>query len=182
MLFCSTSGWVIGAEPHGIQLFNRLAKDVENEKQKECIIFDVGMNDGFYTNYGAFHGCRVFAFELQPSCINAAITAIRLNNLQSKVRIFNHPVSSSDDVLSIPLSKDNTLCRGTFSFTRTDEGNMNDAGSVTNFTAVRLDNIVPSGYKIDMLKIDTEGHDPQVLLGAENLFKNKQIRYLAMIF
>lgn len=145
------------------------------------------MNDGFYTNLGAYLGCRVYAFELQPACINAAITTIRLNNLQSKIRIFNYAVSDSEDVLSIPLAKNSTICRGRFSFTRSDLtdllpiSDVRDRGYVTNVTAVRLDKVVPSTFQIDLLKIDTEGHDPQVLLGAEELFRNKQIRYYCKI-
>ena len=42
--------------------------------------------------------------------------------------------------------------------------------------AIALDTFVPPGTMVDILKIDTEGHEPQVLQGALGLYKNKAIR------
>lgn len=160
---------------HGRFLFERMRAEIERENQTDCSIFDVGMNDAFYSNYGAYLGCHVTSFELQPACINSAITTFRLNNFQSRVRIFNQPVSDSESQLTIPLDSESTVCRGQFSFTR---AGWEDKLSATNFTAIRLDKFIPSTYKVDILKIDVEGHDPQVLMGAEELFKRRQIRYV----
>lgn len=43
------------------------------------------------------------------------------------------------------------------------------------FHTISLDTFVPSTTFIDILKIDVEGHDPEVLMGARRLFKENRI-------
>jgi len=42
----------------------------------------------------------------------------------------------------------------------------------------RLDDLIPAGKNISVLKIDTEGADTWVLIGAEKMLRQKRIRHI----
>ena len=56
--------------------------------------------------------------------------------------------------------------------------------NVENVKTVTLDNFCSKKKikNIDLLKIDTEGHEKEVLIGAKNLMKNKKIKYILIEF
>ena len=85
-----------------------------NFKHPSCLVVDVGMNDGFYTQMAAALGCRVISFELQDNCIQIATAAKRVNGFNShQISIHNNPVSDSNNTeLSMKIS-DDYPCSGT---------------------------------------------------------------------
>ena len=147
-----------------------------------CVVIDVGMNDGFYTMLSAALGFRVYGFELQDVCVQIAYDFLKRNQFEDRVIILNKPVSAHNNyVIPIPLSK---ACDGGFSFS----GRFTNAtrgiplghlslpvGDKKEFHTIALDTFVPSGTKVDILKIDTEGHEPQVLEGAMGLIRARAI-------
>ena len=44
------------------------------------------------------------------------------------------------------------------------------------FKTIALDSLIPKSVQIDILKIDVEGHELNVLLGAMGLFKRGQVK------
>lgn len=150
---------------------------------RKCVGVDIGMNDGFYTQMFAAYGCHVYAFELQESCIMISRNATRHNAFEDLVNIFRSPVTNKhNDVFKIPHGDDNDLqrCDGGFSITGSNP-NMkahkpfNVRGHHLLHT-VKLDSFFPENTIIDILKIDVEGHDPEVLGGAEKIFEEKRVR------
>ena len=152
-------------------------------KRGHCVVLDVGMNDGFYTMLSAALGCRVYAFEVQEMCVEIAHDFLKRNAFEDRVTIFNQPVSAQNNaVLAIPRLN---ACDGGFSFS----GAFANAKSGTlvghlgmqvrdkkEFHAIALDTFVPPGTTVDILKIDTEGHERQVLKGAKRLYETRAIR------
>jgi hypothetical protein len=65
-------------------------------KHPGCVAFDVGMNDGFFTQFSAAHGCKVWSFELQEACIKLSTDAAAMNNFTHLVTITRAPVANED--------------------------------------------------------------------------------------
>lgn len=148
-----------------------------------CTVIDVGMNDGFYTMLSAAMGCKVYAFEVQQMCVEIAYDFVARNHFEDTVHIFHQPVSAHNgEAMAIPHFE---ACDGGFSFsggfanatTGTRIGHLNlPVRAKSVLRAIALDTFVHSGTVVDILKIDTEGHEPHVLQGALGLYKSRAIR------
>jgi hypothetical protein len=82
--------WILDMERGPLDVAQRALK------QPGCIAFDVGMNDGFYTQFSAAHGCKVWSFELQEACIKLSTAAVAMNNFTDLVTITRAPVANKD--------------------------------------------------------------------------------------
>lgn len=166
-------------------LINIVKKTISN--QQSCLMVDVGMNIGQYSNFAAANGCRVVAFEMQEACIDFMLQLMQKNQLMENITIYQNPVSDKsniDIVLPYPAMEDNKLklCSGLYGFSRTDcDWCVSKSVNTTKtYKTVALDDFFPLSTFIDFLKIDTEGHDPQVLAGAEQLFRHRRVRYVQL--
>jgi len=123
---------------------------------------DIGANEG---NIVAFASEKIKAgkiYTFEPDLINfKKITSRFMNN--SKVKNFN--IALSDTIKSYSLKKNN------FFKLRTGMSVVNKKNS-KNFTN-KLDNLIDyfDNSKIDLIKIDTEGHDYNVINGALSIIK-----------
>ena len=182
----------VGINHHDWCLYNErqqtmLTIDILKTKQDQCVFIDVGMNDGFYTNLSGKLGCQVWSFELQRKCIELAKLAINTNNINDLVTILHLPVSSKHGkILSIPFPEEH-LCDGGFSFSGNNTSLLNvkvqqqhhknndTKHHLRQFQSIALDSFIHKNTYIDILKIDTEGHEPDVLMGSINLFRQHRI-------
>jgi FkbM family methyltransferase len=156
-----------------------LMADIMTKKRGNCLVVDVGMNDGFYTTMAAAFGCQVYSFELQRRCIELAQMAIHKNNFFDNVNIFQRPVSRTNgEIIEIPFPS-SEYCDGSFTFSGQDqEGRTHSHEHRTlnrTFLAVSLYSFIPKSAHIDILKVDVEGHETEVLVGALNIFKEHRI-------
>ena len=148
---------------------------VASRKQDSCLMLDVGMNDGYFTNVAAMMNCSVISFEMQQHCIDIAVAALRVNGKSEWVSVVPCPVSSvGNRTLMIPYS-DNLPCAGTFGFSRRDRV-AHPMNTKKSFTTVALESYLPTSALIDFIKVDVEGHDVEVMLGADLLFHTHRIR------
>lgn len=179
------SVWVRYAEMGPLTVAHRAMEG----KSGKCFAVDVGMNDGFYTQLSAAHGCNVIAFEFQESCIALSRNATTANGFNNLVSIFRAPVSNkNNEILKIPRgdSEAQKVCDGGFELKTNSNGA--DEGSVFHgvkaafevkshhhLYTVRLDSLIPPTAFVDFLKIDIEGHELEAVQGAEQLFKSHRI-------
>ena len=128
------------------------------------LFVDVGANVGSYSILAAkVCGAKVLAFEPDDSVRARFHDNVRLNEIQSSVKISGSCVSDSVGIrhFSTGLNCENKV---------TTEA----SSDATKKRSVRLVDVVPESDKI-ALKIDVEGHERQVLNGSEELLASGKV-------
>ena len=167
--------WITGAavgEAKGLSVLLNLAEPFQMDLAKKIapkngICFDIGANVGLYTLLFARYSRIVYAFEPFPRNICYLVKTLEINNVNNAIIV---PCAVSDK-------------NGLFWF---KEGLDYSTGKLSNegqqpVTTVSLDEFVEKGKIIpNILKIDVEGAEFQVIMGAKNLLlKHKPILLLS---
>lgn len=126
----------------------------------DCVI-DVGANVGTHTVYFAgVMGCRVIAFEAVRETADLLRENVRINGLNDRVSIHEVGVGAAPSMASI---------------TRQSQGNtgatalsINAAGPIP---ILPLDSRLSDLPTVKLVKIDVEGMEPEVLIGAVALLR-----------
>lgn len=155
--------WTIGAATHGCWLgsyeFAKL-QEFTNVLQRGDVVYDVGANVGYYSLAAArvvgTHG-RVYAFEPVERNLDYLRQHIALNKC-SNIEIVPFAVAQKPGTrhFSVGVSP--------------SEGHLEAMGGIT-VDVVSLDSITESGAirPPDVIKIDAEGAETEVLMGAEQV-------------
>jgi FkbM family methyltransferase len=131
------------------------------------VVFDVGSHIGIFTLKASGRvgvaGC-VYAFEPEIGNFRILRLNLSLNNIQN-ARVFNTAVSSSSGTLILKVDHSNT--GGNSVQLSSDWKKTSDLYEVVSSTT--LDEIIEQNevHKISFLKLDVEGHELEVLKGAE---------------
>jgi len=133
--------------------------------------FDVGANIGYYSLMFSAKGFRCHSFEPVKNTFLKLLSNVELNSF-SNTTLNNFGISSTCCSREINISPDacgNNSLENKFQTKQTEQ-----------ITLQTLDNycLEKNIGLIDLLKIDVEGHENEVLLGASNLlysFKIKEI-------
>ena len=142
-------------------------------KRYDPIILDVGANIGTMTTWFAktFPVCEIYSFEPQPQIFNMLCGNLAINNLYN-VRAFNYGLGSENKTLSF-FEPDyfNSSDFGTFSLIdsrvkTTDKKIIVEIKTIDWF--VKTFNL----SRVDLIKIDAEGMDYDILLGANDTIKS----------
>jgi len=157
--------------PKGVDLYYDLKKDVDTNRFRS--VFDVGANKGQsmskYLNW--FPKADIYGFE--PS--EEAFSVLKSNlSKYSRTNLINTALGS--DVGAKELAVGDNSERGSFHFEETGD-------EVVRRYSVRvetLDNFCLSNNvnKINFLKIDTEGHDMDVLKGGKKMLSNHNVDFV----
>lgn len=140
-------------EPRTVELIRQMVKP-----GMKCV--DVGAQSGFYTCViGQQVGPRgkVYAFEPLASSFEMLERNVRENHLQARVRAFPLAASNTNESLQASLVSNMYVA-----------GMVEGAACVT-IESVRLDDVITD--KIDLVKIDVEGHEPAAIRGMEQLIR-----------
>lgn len=138
------------------------------------IIFDVGANIGTFTTWmaKAFPSSKIYCFEPQHAVFQQLAGNIALNNLYN---VYTYNIALGSFIEYVELYQPDYFQNfdfGTFSIVkqdnipRTTEKNVIQVLTVDKFMEIYK---VP---RLDLLKIDAEGMDLQVLLGASYAIKS----------
>lgn len=142
------------------------------------VLFDVGANIGNYTKLLAEHfpDGEIFAFEPSPETFRAL-----RENCPPSVRPFNLGFGERAGKTTLYTNKSNRTIAsvyprklsGKHALGETEEITM---GTIDNFC--ERENI----SKIDLLKLDVEGHELQCLRGAQRMLSENKIRFIQFEF
>jgi FkbM family methyltransferase len=134
--------------------------------REEDLFIDIGANIGSYTILASAEiGAKTIAVEPIPTTFKALEDNIQINKLNSKVKALNIGLSSTIGILKFTKSMDSINHVATDTDTDTIDVNIDT-----------LDNILLSEISPIILKIDVEGFETQILLGAENTLKNNNLK------
>ena len=153
------------------------------------IIFDIGAHKGeFLKSIKQFN--KIYAFEPQKKIYNK----LQLLNEDNKILCLNLAISDNSGIKNLKINKKSST--STFSEIDTSSKwykikSLLLGGNIkTSFIAQEevntstLDDFCLKNKieNIDLLKIDTEGHEKEVLQGASSLLLNKKIKYILIEF
>lgn len=130
--------------------------------------FDIGANVGAYSMVMASQANvqRVMAFEPQPDCLAELRRNIQLNRYEDIV--IPHPIALSDERGEASFRKTGRLA-GDSGLVSTFLGPSIGRGREIRVDVGRLDDIYTTGGGEVVIKIDVEGHESNVLRGAERV-------------
>jgi FkbM family methyltransferase len=150
---------------------------ITNRDNNNILVFDIGHNDGDFTSttFSIFPKCVVHAFEANPQIVSK-------HESNKNVIINKFGVSDKNQVktLFVPTLKYDTKSSSHYSslYERTYFATLSEYETRKLEIEVRtVDDYCESNSVdfIDYLKIDTEGFEKEVLLGAAKMLKNKKI-------
>ena len=139
---------------------------IDKYLKDNSVILDIGANVGSHSLYWAIErkAQKVYSFEPYTQTYEILETNIKLNNLEKIVFPSNKGLSNETCNAKVKSFWERNV--GGTSFEKNSEG---------DFEFVSVDSLnIPE--KIDLIKIDVEGHEMEVLEGAiKTIFNNKPI-------
>jgi FkbM family methyltransferase len=169
------------AEAHGKALLRARVIDLATTEAlfrlmpRGGVAIDAGANLGYMTSVLAFRGGpagRVLAFEPMP----ATFAALRENVARwpadrvARVELHELALSSADGTASLQVPADHAANIGRASLER------NGDGASIDVRVARLDDLVAE--PVDVMKVDVEGHELDLLRGAERLLRDRRVRHI----
>lgn len=135
-------------EPETTQLFRQIIK-------RDMVVLDMGAYIGYFTLLfsGLVGSGQVYAFEPQPANFDLLKKNIELNNLKNVI-----PVNSA-------VSDSKTKLRFSSNYA---SSSVSDKGDI-EVDAIRIDDFLPKERKVDVVKLDVEGHELRALKGMERV-------------
>ncbi|MGA3068837.1 MAG: FkbM family methyltransferase [Terracidiphilus sp.] len=144
------------------------------------LVVDVGANIGHMTSIMAMRAGpngKVIAFEPHPvlfSELQYNIAVWRRNPQAAPIVAHNRALSSHTGVAQLVVPADFEMNHGVCSLAGNTEANLHGNHFEVAVTTLRA--AVDEGKQIGFLKIDVEGHELQVLIGAQDLLTLGNIR------
>jgi FkbM family methyltransferase len=151
--------------PVAVGVFERELQPVFEQFAKPGVVcLDIGANLGYYTVKMASLGATVYAFEPDPFNFHLLEKNVGENGLGGRVRLHRAACGSAAGLVSIAREP------GTANY-----GAVHVAGAGEQVSAevelVRVDVRVPQDVKVDFVKIDVEGFEPEALEGARAILE-----------
>jgi len=143
---------------------SKMLKFIRQHLGKDKIFLDIGANIGQHSLYASYLCKRVYSFEPIKRLYDQFNKSIVKNNILN-ITTYNYALGSSKK--DLPIYSNESNMAGSSVLVR-DNKNF-----LQNVKILRLDDV----YKeigidgVDMMKIDVEGYELEVLLGAENFIK-----------
>lgn len=164
-------------EPETIAWLDRLGK-------KESIFFDIGSNMGGYSIYFAKKfDAKVYSFEPSFKNLELMTRNVKLNNLQNNISIISNPLCDKFRFSKF-VQNDFTPAQAKSSFLLDQKdkdkflSNFKNKSSEVAYETIgfSLDNLFEIGLvpSPDLIKIDVDGNEFEILLGAKKILQNAQ--------
>jgi FkbM family methyltransferase len=136
------------------------------------LVADVGANIGLFSILAAYNGAKeVYAFEPVRETFEILQKNVQVNGLGNVIRPINKAIGEKNYATEISYGYAGDSCAHIDS----NEGE----GKKETIQVVTLDDAL-AGKKLGLMKIDTEGYEKNVLLGAKNLLATlKPVIYMS---
>lgn len=134
---------------------------IKNLSFKTGVAVDVGANIGYYSLILSKIVKKVISFEPGPQNLNVLRKNIASNKIKN-IEVVGKAVSDKKDNLKLGLSADN--------FGDHQVAVFDKSRSVVDIESISLDSYL-SSEKVSILKIDTQGWEPNVISGAKRIIK-----------
>lgn len=161
-------GWITtnSGEKKVLSLIRNLTKQ---HCTQTTLFLDIGANCGMYGLYASSMGCRTLLFDAQPGCHRLIRSNIHMNHQVSGLAsLIPRPVSDKHMVLTVPKS---TGCSGAFSVS---VGNKIGHGGNVSIPSISVPDAI-GRHPVFLAKIDTEGHELQVLRSMRPLAEQRLV-------
>ena len=167
--------------PHGRTLFRMLRQEPPG------LVLDVGSFDGRDAISFGKAGHQVWSFEPSPGKVGPIRERIAAADLAANVTLLPYALSNATGSAPFVVNRAGAGAKKMF---RGEWGSAQDGlgkplWRVDNHTAAivqvpmrRLDDLLPPGQEVLLLKVDAQGYDYHVLLGAARLLAAKRVRRL----
>lgn len=153
-----------------------LLRRLAGSKQRSSVIFDVGANKGEWTNEACAcfgNSAEFFAFEPVSATYAHLAAQVVLGSGQYKVKAMHLALGDNDGTAEIQISGS---LAGSNSFYKREGGRVKsehtESVRVAKGDTFCLEHRI---QRINLLKIDTEGHEMAVLLGFNELLAHQAI-------
>jgi FkbM family methyltransferase len=133
------------------------------QKIPEAVVLDIGANIGNHSVAIASYVKQLYCFEVQPQLIALLAENLRLNKIEH-AHIFYFGLSNSDKTLPVYIDKMGNLGRSTLEYSLHSPDFLEEMVELKQGDAVLAENNVK---KVDLIKIDIEGHEIMALLGLQ---------------
>lgn len=128
---------------------------------KDGVFLDVGAHEGHWTvRIGKQKARKVYAVEANVITAHKLLVNCQKNDIGNKVVII--PMAASDGLYQVDM---------TDPYDQETGGSNKIDGYGGVIPTVPLDSVIPDGDKIDVVKIDVEGHDVEVLNGMVEILR-----------
>ena len=138
-------------------------------------LYDIGANLGVTCIPAVQRKMIQTAIAVEPVMQNYDVLKMNiiLNKLEKKIMHYNCALSDRTDIdAKIEISKDNSGDNRVILDTNLD--NLNQSSNIQKIVTDKFDNLFKNiNGNEDLIWIDTQGYEPKVLMGAENLIKSK---------
>ena len=138
-------------------------------------LYDIGANLGVTCIPAIKRKMILNAIAVEPVMQNYDVLKMNiiLNKLEKKIMHYNCALSDRTDIdAQIEISKDNSGDNRVILDTNLD--NLNQSSNIQKIVTDKFDNLFKNiNGNEDLIWIDTQGYEPKVLMGAENLIKSK---------
>mgnify|MGYP006090499665 CR=1 FL=1 len=161
------------------KFINKISKDLS-------LCLDIGANIGAYTKLLLSEtNAKIISFEPLPNAFED-LKKIEDKNLD-RLKVFNYAIGEKNDILDLNYSDDKSekasftkdLDKLSFYEFKKNKKIKSEVVTLDYFFNKNLDLL---SKEIDLIKIDTEGFEFEVIIGAKQTIKTKQPKYIQIEF
>ena len=149
--------------------------------KKGSNVVDIGAHIGYFTLlFSKWVGKKGKVFSFEPDVNNFKFLSKNILANQSKnVTVFNKAISNKDETTYLYLNSENTGDNRILDFYVDD---LDSSREKIKVECVRLDSVIPTDQRIDVIKIDVQGAEMLVLQGMDTFLTNSLEQYMLIEF
>lgn len=155
----------------------KLLRNCLSNANCNSVAIDIGANLGIFTvalaNLGYSH---VHAFEPIPDTFKKLISNIERNNLMKQVHLNCSAIGKEEGLAEFKIFEKSPAINRMVAIQENQQTSMPKDSLISNVEVVSLDEYCSDHNidQIDFLKIDVEGMEPLVVVGAKDIFSQKR--------